>query len=129
MTTISPYQVCWAIIDTLSCRKVFKYQVEALKKIGFTVIQREGHAAEVCKHYRDEEAVIADTVNIRKAYDIINSKRPGAIGSIITDAQYGSVKPGESSIIKTTAKQQEFFRALVGQQNHPWSDYQPEMFK
>ena len=128
MTTISKYQIRWAIIDTMSKKKVFKYQVEALKKIGFAVIQRMGQSAEICKHYRNEEAVIADAANIRLAYEIVTAKRSSAIGSIITDAQFGSVKDGESTIVKTTTKQQEFFRALVGQQNHPYSDYQPEMF-
>lgn len=117
MMTISKYQIRWAIIDTMSKKRVFKYQVETLKKIGFTVIQRKGQSPEICKHYRNEEAVIADAANIRKAYEIVTAKMSSAIGSIITDAQFGSVKDGESTIEKTTTKQREFFRALVGQQN------------
>lgn len=129
-TTLSKYQIRWAVIDTCSKKKVFKYQIEALKKIGFTVIQRAGCTAEICKHYRNEEAVIADAANIRKAYEVIKSKRPGVgvTGAIITDAQYGSVKGDESTIGVFTARQQELFRAIVGEPNHPWSDYQPEMF-
>ena len=127
-TTLSKYQIRWAIIDTMSKKKVFKYQVKALEKIGFTVVQRMGQSAEICKHYRNEKAVIADAENIRKAFEIVTAKRACAIGSIITDAQFGSVKAGESTIVTTTAKQQEFFRAIVGLQNHPWSDYQQEMF-
>jgi hypothetical protein len=128
MTTISKYQVRWAIIDTYSRKKIFKYQREALAKIGFNVIERIGCAAEIVKHYRNEDAVISDVANIRKAYEIIKAKRHDAIGAIVTDAQYGSVKAGESTIILSTTNQRDLFRAIVGEQNHPGSKYQPSMF-
>ena len=125
---ISKYQVRWAVIDSYSCKKVFKYQREALNKIGFVVMERMGCCPEIVKHYRDEQSAIADAANIRRAFQIIQTKRPGAIGSILTDAQFGSVHDGEPIINKTTTRQQELFRAVVGIRNHPFSDYQPEMF-
>lgn len=131
MTTneISKYQVRWAVIDTCSRKKVFKYQKEALNKLGFTVINKLGCCPEIVKHYRNEAAVIADAANIRKAYEIIVTKRKDAIGSIITDAQFGNSKGTEPTIIQTTTRQSEFFRAIVGLQNHPGSNYQPSMFE
>lgn len=128
-TTISKYQVSWVIIDTYSKKKVFKYQMQALAKIGFSTIERFGVAPEIVKHYNNKEAAIADIENIRKAYAIVSAKRPSAIGAIITDAQFGMVKDGESIIIKSTAKQRELFRAMVGIADHPYSDYQPSMFE
>ena len=124
---MSPYQVLWCIIDTMSRKKIFKYQEKALNKLGFSVIPKTS-CSEIVKHYRDKDAVIADRGNIRKAYEIVKAKRADAIGSIMTDKQFGSTLSGESTIVKTTTNQREFFRALVGERNHPYSNYQPEMF-
>ena len=126
-TNISKYEVRWAVIDTFSSKKIFKYQRAELQKLGFVVMER-GRCPEIVKHYRNEAAVIADAANIRKAYEVIENKRHCAVGTILTDAQFGSVSNEESFIIKTTARQQEFFRAIVGLQNHSGSDYQPDMF-
>lgn len=130
MTTseISKYQVRWVVIDSFSHKKIFKYQEKELRKMGFVVI-RKPDTTEVCKHYRDLNAAISDAASIRRAFSIVRIKRPNAIGSIMTDAQFGGGHDWkEPTIVRTTTKQQELFRAIVGERNHPHSDYQPEMF-
>ena len=112
---ISKYQIRWVIIDTRNTGKVFKYQIRALNRLGFSVFTRVGETPYVCKHYRSLDKVLADKENIRRAFSILNNKREGAEGSVITDAQYGRVEWRQSPLTQSTKKQMELFCSIINQ--------------
>lgn len=86
MTTISKYQIRWAII-IIDQKKVYKYQVKALRKLGFSVCPNyPGVSSYACKHYRDSETLHNDIDSIKQAAAVCKSNT-GAID--YTDAQYG----------------------------------------
>lgn len=109
-TELSPYRIYWCILDTMNGKSLYKYQIEALKKLGFTICMRN---CEACKHYRDKESAIADAENIRKAYEIVSMKNSDAAGALITDKQYSLCNIRESSITKATIKQRALFQRLI----------------
>lgn len=112
-TSISPYQIKWVVIDNYS-RHIWKYQEKAIKKLGFSVIRQVGEKYGIAvKHYPNDEMVIADADNIKKACEILYKNAPG-VGAIITDKQFGmiDVYDIESAITLSTEKQRDFFAKL-----------------
>ena len=111
MTTISKYQVRWAIIN-IDQKKVYKYQVESLRKIGFTVCSNYPVSGSLyaCKHYRNSEKLHEDIDNIKKAASICKS----SVGAIdYTDAQYGLCGKDVRPMDNATMLQREKFSNII----------------
>lgn len=109
-TTLSKYQIRWAII-TISQKKVYKYQVEALRKIGFYVCSNYPASGwYACKHYRNSENLHKDIDSIKKAAVICKSN----VGAIdYTDAQYGLCGKDVRPMDNATMLQVEKFQNIV----------------
>lgn len=109
-TQTSQYRVMWAAIALNSKKKVFKYQINALDKLGFRYISRYN---EVWKHYFDISEVFEDSDNINKAMGIISERFPSAQGTIINDKQMSLVPAGTTTYQFSTEKQKMMFRAIT----------------
>lgn len=109
-TTLSKYQIRWAII-TISQKKVYKYQVEALRKIGFSVCSNYPASGwYACKHYRNSENLHKDIDSIRKAAVICKSN----VGAIdYTDAQHGLCNNSVRPMDNATTLQIEKFSNII----------------
>lgn len=110
----SAYQVKWVVIDNYS-NHIWKYQERELKKLGFIVIRQIGEKyGIVVKHYRDDNAVLNDSENIKKAWIAAHKKGYG-IGAIITDKQFGmmNVKDVKNFIALSTVRQREQFSEII----------------
>lgn len=113
ITSISPYQVKWVVIDNYS-RHIWRYQEKQVNKLGFSVLRQWGEKyGIVVKHYPNDEAVKADADNIKKACEILYIKGRG-IGAVITDKQFGMINTYDikSAITLSTEKQREQFADL-----------------
>lgn len=111
MTNLSKYQIRWAIIS-INQKKVYKYQVEELRKIGFVVCSNHPASGSfyACKHYRNSEALHEDIEAIKKAAAICKSNT-GAID--YTDAQYGLCGRDVRPMDNATALQIEKFSNIL----------------
>lgn len=110
----SAYQAKWVVIDNYS-NHIWKYQERELNKLGFAVIRQMGKKyGIVVKHYSDNNAVLKDAENIKKAW-IAAHKKDYGVGAIITDKQFGmmNVKDVKNFITLSTVRQREQFSEII----------------
>ena len=111
---ISPYLVNWIIINNCS-NHIWKYQEREINKLGFSVLRQLGGTRGIAfKHYSDKGLIKDDSVNIKRAYEILCKNGIGA-GAVVTDKQFGMINTADinSAINLSTEKQRMQFKELI----------------